>query len=431
MNLNDLQLLADILLSCRWTRAEHDGLRLGYTKRNPGGTQPLLDAIHSAYPFAPSHAQLIRFLYRERALLRGMRWKRLPDIAWDRRLVRTQMNPAKPKCDRFDVPDLPTVGFVAEQLLHLPAPVVEWLERWRTKHYLIKAIAKRGRSGVPRIIEQPKRLLKAAQRDILREILRWVPAHPAAHGFVARRSVLSFTREHIGRAAVLRLDLENFFPSIGEARVSAIFRTLGYPPPVARLLTSLCTTGTRLDALPEFADCATARHLRLRWLYSRPHLPQGAPTSPHMANLVAYRLDARLSGLAKSAGCQYTRYADDLLFSGDKEWQRQAEQFKLQVAAIVLDEGFRLNYRKTRLMPQATRQLATGVVLNSHANVDRRQSDLLKATLHNCVRFGPRTQNHQAHANFHAHLLGRINWIRQLNPGRADKLMRVFNEIKW
>lgn len=427
-----LRLLADILLSTRWTQADHLALRFGFTKGNPHGMQLLLTAVHAAFLYAPSRTQLVAFFHSHPQLLSGFRWKRLPDIRERGQLRPTRMNSAVGYCQSFNVPPLPTIGSLAEQLFHIPAPVLEWLGRSRVQHYNVRAIAKRGTSGRSglRVIEQPKPLLKAAQRDIVREILRWVPAHPTAHGFIRGRSVVSFTQEHVGQQAVLRIDLENFFPSINPARVSAVFRSLGYPLPVTRVLTDLCTTSSQLDTLPELAGLARDEQLRLSALYGRRHLPQGAPTSPALANLVAFRLDGRLARLAEKAGCHYSRYADDLLFSGDRIWQRQAERFSTQVAAIVLDEGFQVNYRKTRLMPRATRQVATGVVLNERPNVDRRQYDNLKAILTNSVRFGLASQNRQQHLDFRAHLLGRIGWVRQVNPVRADKLMKIFNNIQ-
>ena len=362
-----------------------------------------------------------------------MRWKRLPDIYWTRQLVPTVMQPAMAACQKFEHPEVNSVGALADQLLNLPASAVKWLSDKRAQHYLVKAIAKRGssRGKVPRIIEQPKRLLKAAQRDILREILQWVPVHPAAHGFVRGRSVIGFTSEHVQQSAVLRMDLENFFASIRAPRVSAIFRSLGFPLTVGNVLTNMCTTSSQLDELPFVAQLPREQFSKLVALYGHAHLPQGAPTSPTLANLVAYRLDARLTGLAEKAGCHYSRYADDLLFSGDRSWQRHAEQFATQVAAIAMDEGFLVNHRKTRFMPQATRQLATGVVINRHTNIERRQFDNLKATLNNCVRSGPASQNREQHANFRAHLLGRIGWVEQLNPSRAAKLRRIFDKIEW
>jgi RNA-directed DNA polymerase len=124
------------------------------------------------------------------------------------------------------------------------------------------------------------------------------------------------------------MDLEDFFPSISGVRIQAFFRTAGYPERVADLLGGICTNG------------------------EPPHLPQGAPTSPSLANLCAWRMDARLTGLAESVGAMYTRYADDLAFSGGEDFDRRVGRFSTHVAAIVCEEGFHVNHRKTRIMRQ-------------------------------------------------------------------------------
>ena len=116
---------------------------------------------------------------------------------------------------------------------------------------------------------------------------------------------------------------------------------------------------------------AAARHL-----YAWPHLPQGAPTSPALANICAYRIDCRLTGLAEASGAVYTRYADDLAFSGGEDFERSAERFAIRAAAILLEEGFQVHHRKTRIMRQGVRQYLAGVVINEHVNVIRRDYDL-------------------------------------------------------
>jgi hypothetical protein len=139
-------------------------------------------------------------------------------------------------------------------------------------------------------------------------------------------------------------------------------------------------------------------------LYARPHLPQGAPTSPALANLCAYRADCRLAGLAKRAGTEYSRYADDPAFSGDEAFARHAERFSIYAAAILHEEGFAVNHRKTRIMRQGVRQHLAGLAVSQRVNVIRADFDRLKATLTNCARLGPESQNRDAHASFRAHL---------------------------
>jgi len=286
------------------------------------------------------------------------------------------------------------------------------------------------RSGAPRLIEAPRPRLKAAQRRLLDGVLGAIPPHEAAHGFRPGRSVRTFVEPHAGRAVVLKVDLHDFFPSITSVRVAALFRTAGYPDAVARLLTGLCTNRApsslwRGPDGPPSADPATRR------LYRGRHLPQGAPTSPSLANLCAYRLDCRLAGLARSAGASYTRYADDLAFSGDDDLARSIGRFATEVAAIALEERFPLNHRKTRVMRRGVRQVLAGAVVNDRPNVARDDFDALKATLHNCLRHGPSTQDRAGLVDFRAHLLGRIAHVATLNPARAAKLRAAFDRVAW
>ena len=168
-----------------------------------------------------------------------------------------------------------------------------------------------------------------------------------------------------------------------------------------------------------------------RQLYASPHLPQGAPTSPALANLCAWRLDARLTALAAAAGATYTRYADDLAFSGGREFERSARRFQVQVMCTALEEGFAVHGQKTRFMRPGVRQQLCGVVLNARPNIRRDEYDQLKAVLYNCARHGPHTQNRAGVADFRAHLLGRIAWVTSLNSVRGGKLRAWFDRICW
>jgi hypothetical protein len=337
------------------------------------------------------------------------------------------------------VPAIVTPGELAERL-SLGLGELDWLAdpQWRERRtpdgplrrYDYRWVTKR--TGLARLVEVPRPRLKAVQRRLLREVLDPVPPHEAAHGFRPGRSVRSYVAPHVGRRVVLKLDLRDFFASITSARVVALFRTAGYPEPVARLLAGLCTNAAPGDAWDRpSSPVAGPEAWRARRLYQVPHLPQGAPTSPALANLCAYRLDCRLAGLAASAGASYTRYADDLAFSGDRDFERSADRLHLRACAIALEEGFAVNTRKTRLMRRATRQRVAGVVVNERPNVPRDQYDALKATLHNCVAHGPHGQDRAGHADFRAHLAGRVAHVASLNPARGERLRALFDRIAW
>jgi hypothetical protein len=166
-------------------------------------------------------------------------------------------------------------------------------------------------------------------------------------------------------------------------------------------------------------------------LYARPHLPQGAPTSPALANICAYRVDCRLGGLARAAGAEYTRYADDLAFSGDQHFERRVQRFSTHVAVILNEEGFDVNHRKTRIMRQGVRQRLAGLTANQRVNVIRADFDRLKAILTNCVHRGPETQNHEGHPLFRDHLDGRLVFVESINPAKGMRLRRILDQIAW
>lgn len=330
------------------------------------------------------------------------------------------------------------------QLLELSAGQLEWLadikglertaaqEQLRNYRY---AIVPR-RSGLARVIEAPKLRLKEVQRWILREILDPAPVHDACHGFTVGRSVLTNAEPHVGQPAVLRLDLRDFFASVAARRVFGFFQLAGYKRRVAHVLTGLCTNvvpGMVWAAMPPAGD---PRLVQPRFWLGRqlatPHLPQGAPTSPALANLLAFRLDRRLTGLAAACGCRYSRYADDLTFSGSLTTVRaQRDRMEQLVAEIAQDEGFTLNVGKSRMHTAASRQSVCGVVVNLRPNIARTEYDQLKALLHNAARYGPAGQNRLGVENFSAHVRGRIAWLSSLNPQRGEQLLRRFEAVDW
>ena len=343
----------------------------------------------------------------------------------------------------WPIPHIETVGALAEWLELTPSEL-GWLAdlkglgykrpQERLEHYHYRVLAKA--SGSIRLIETPKPRLKDLQRRILSAILDRIPSHPAVHGFVKGRSIQSFAAPHVGQRVVLRMDLENFFPTFPGARVQSFFRTIGYPEAVADLLGGIATNsmpyGAWRDVIKQPGFPLGPQELwHVRAMYARPHLPQGAPTSPSLANLCSYRLDCRLSGLARSAGAAYTRYADDLAFSGGESFDRCVERFAIHVAAILMEEGFTVQHRKTRIMRQSVRQHLAGLVTNQRLNVRRSDFDVLKAILTNCVRHGSGTQNREGHPHFREHLEGRIGFVESIHSEKGRRLRAIFDRIEW
>lgn len=301
------------------------------------------------------------------------------------------------------------------------------------QHYRVTRVT--APSGAIRVIEAPKQRLRTIQRLLLDELASRIPPHEAARGFRPGGSVRSYAAPHAGRPVVVRLDLEAFFASVTVSRVHGIWRTAGYPEPVAHALAGLVTSvlpRAQWRGVPRPADPALHdAHWRLGRRLAAPHLPQGAPTSPAMANLAAFRLDVRLTSLAAAWGGRYTRYADDLAFSGDRGWGRGTSRLLDAIETVVRDEGFRLNPRKTGVMPRVGRQRLAGLVVNEVPRVPRREVDLLRAVLHNCARHGPSTQNRHDVPAFEDHLRGRIAWVAQHDPARGARLLEAHAAIDW
>lgn len=421
-----------LLASGPWTRQALTK-RANKVLKSPHCAKELAAEILEVWrlPYPPSYRQLWPIVAEAEAL-QDMSVLTVERIASQTILVRPpKFEPIQALTGR-PIPHLASSADIA-RWLRVPFEHLEWFADHRRtlangaserlRHYTHHWQEKR--NGGWRLIEAPKPRLKLIQRRILEEILNHVPTHDAAYGFVSGRSCATAAAKHAGEDIVVTVDLRDFFLTTPLRRVYALFRCLGYPHKAARTFTSLCSTSTpRAIAAQHFDFVDTQRHL------SR-HLPQGAPTSPSLANFAAFGLDRRLAGLARRYDAHYTRYADDLTFSGDRRFAGRVHKFLAAANEIVQDEGYRLNTGKTRIMSRHTRQTVTGIVVNDHINVARADFDRLKATLTNCLRKGPANQNRDAHPDFRAHLDGRIAWVERLNLRRGEKLRRLFDAVAW
>lgn len=222
------------------------------------------------------------------------------------------------------------------------------------------------RSGGERVLRVPDAPTKAIQRSLLHSVLDRVPIHPAAHGFERGRSILTNAGPHTGQAIVIRMDLVDFFDSTSEGRVRRMYRVLGWDPETAALLTRLTTDDGSL--------------------------PQGAPTSPRLANLVNVRLDARLARLAEALGARYTRYADDLTFSFAEADHGAVADLLAATKKIVHQQGYVLHLdRKLQIRRRHHRQMVTGLVVNDHVALPRARRRWLRAVEHHVYSGKPAT----------------------------------------
>ena len=213
------------------------------------------------------------------------------------------------------------------------------------------------RSGGERAIAAPAPELKALQRRVLRRLLGRLRAHPAATGFERGHSIVTNARAHVRQAVVIRLDVRDFFPSTRAERVYRYFRGIGWRRPAARRLRDICT----LEGA----------------------LPQGAPTSPRLANLVNHRLDARLAGIARRFRGVYTRYADDITVSLPEDDKKSVHAVQKRVRQILAHHGYALHERrKRRVQRRHQRQEVTGLVVNDGVRLPRETRRWLRAVEH-------------------------------------------------
>ena len=354
-------------------------------------------------------------------------------------LAHHELAPAQARENRAPrVPQIDTLAQLAT-LLHVSSGELEWFadaQHWnrkanpRLRHYRYTWLHRPGR--VPRLLEIPAPRLRAIQRIVLKELLYPLEIHDAAHGFVPGRSAVTGAALHTGQDVVLNLDLVSFFARVSAGNVFGALRRAGYTESVAHRLVGICThivPPAVLSAMPPGGN--PEQRFALRQALATPHLPQGAATSPVLANLSLRRLDARLTGLAQSFAGTYTRYADDLTFSGGGKLARSPWYFINIAAEIIQAQGHDLNTQKSRVRTASQRQSVTSVVVNERPNVVRSEFERLKAILHNCKVHGPATQNRDGHTDFRAHLAGRIAWISSLNEVRGARLRREFQRIKW
>ncbi|MBE2213013.1 MAG: RNA-directed DNA polymerase [Opitutaceae bacterium] len=278
-------------------------------------------------------------------------------------------------------------------------------ERERTPHYVTFAIPKRG--GGERLIMAPKRRLKAIQRTLLAQLVDKLPVTEHAHGFRRGRSIRTGAEPHVGRRVVMHLDLKDFFPSVTFARVRGYLVACGYGYPVATTLALLMTEAARQPVSIEGEIFHVPTGLR--------HCVQGAPTSPALCNAIAAKLDRRLAGLARKFGVAYTRYADDLTFSGDLD-AKITGRLLHHVGAIIQAEGFTINSAKTRILHRGRRQSVTGVTVNKDAGLSRTERRVLRATAH---RLTTLRREGAPDAAAERVLAGQLAYLAMLNPAQA------------
>jgi hypothetical protein len=295
-----------------------------------------------------------------------------------------------------------SVGVLRHYSMHRPAD--------RICHYVQFAIPKK--SGGQRIIHAPKKKLKEIQRVLNRELVSLLPQSEAAHAFRKDRSVLTNAEPHVGKNIVIKLDLKDFFPTITLQRVRGYLVAAGYSYPVAATLALLMTEAERqpVDVDGEMHYVATGSRCCV----------QGAPTSPGICNAITAKMDRRLTGLARSYNLGYTRYADDLTFSGDINSSSIKKLLSL-VYLIVKEEGFEINNKKTRVLRKGGRQRVAGVIVNETLGLSRQDRRKLRAAIYQAKQADPDGSDTARWSK----LRGKIAYLNMLNSEQAAKLIAL------
>lgn len=281
-----------------------------------------------------------------------------------------------------------------------------------TSHYVRFTIPKK--AGGERLISAPMPRLKAAQRWILDNVLSKVSLHDAAHGFVQQRSIVTNATPHVGAKVVINLDLSDFFATVSYKRVRGQFRALGYSQAAATIFALICTE----------PDIETVELDGRTWhvaLGDR-HLPQGAPTSPALTNIICRRLDRKLSTLAERMRFRYTRYADDLTFSSAVDDTDAVGKLLRRTRHLIRTEGFVVHPAKTRVLRRGHRQEVTGVTVNDKLGVDRATLKKFRATLHQIEKDGPDGKRWGDSDDVMAAVIGFANFVFMVDPVKGALL---------
>ena len=279
----------------------------------------------------------------------------------------------------------------------------DYFSKNRNKMYKKFVIPKK--LGGYRVIEASNDELKCRQLWIKKFILDKLRVSEFAKGFKKNCCIYDNAIVHVGQELVINIDIKDFFPSIKYKQIFRVYKYIGYNNQVSHLLTKLCTNGKNV-------------------------LPQGAPTSPVLSNIILLKLDKRLSNLAISAGCQYTRYADDITFSGKKN----IKSLVPIIIRIINDEGFEINQSKLRLQYSNQRQEVTGLIVNKKVSLAKKTIKEIENAIYYCKKFG--VSEHMKRigcdkAFYKEHLYGIAFFIKMIDIDKGKKYLEGLDGIDW
>lgn len=288
-----------------------------------------------------------------------------------------------------------------------------------TTHYKRFYLAKK--SGGKRLISAPMPKLKEVQYWVLDNILYKIKNTDSAHGFVPQRSILTNANNHIGQDVVINIDLKDFFPSIDYKRIKGLFAKLGYSQQIASILALICSE-------PD-VDLVDIDRKTYYVASTERKLPQGAPTSPAITNLICYKLDHRFEGIAQKFNFSYSRYADDITFSAKGEGTKLVGQVLWAIKQVIEDEGFQVHPDKLAVMRKGSQQSVTGIVVNDKPGIDRKELHRFRALLHQIELKGTEGKSWRHGVDLENSMRGYANFVTMVKPEQGKRFKAQLDKI--
>ncbi|WP_295212961.1 reverse transcriptase family protein [uncultured Chryseobacterium sp.] len=293
---------------------------------------------------------------------------------------------------------------------------------------------KKKRGGY-REIMAPAKDLKYIQKWILLNILYAYQLENCCKGFLPNQGILDNAKVHENSDEILKIDLLKFYDSITFGRVVQVFESVGYIKNLAISMAKLVTAINRESYWDDFDEYSRHKLSSIR-NFNTPVLPQGAPTSPMLANIIATNLDKKIMKLSKKLNFRYSRYADDLTFSVKKD-EGVLPYLKL-IKNIIESEGFFVNPSKTIVKKRGRRQYVTGLTVTNGVNLSKKYRREIFKHLYYCRKFGvnshlKRNENFRKYniIQFHDWLFGHICYTNSINQQAANKMFDIFRKINW
>lgn len=313
----------------------------------------------------------------------------------------------------------------------------------RKDPFVYERFSIRKRSGGRRFIKIPEPTLMRVQKWIHQFVLTKIPVHKASYAFKKGGSINECAARHCGAQWLIKIDIADFFDSISEIQVFRLFKEVGYQPLVAFELARICTIGANSDYSPRGTYTQWRVHKCNDEIvtYNQKILgytPQGAPTSPLISNLVMRKSDVTILDLATHYELTYTRYSDDMTFSTpDRAFSRvKAREFINESYKVLSSQGYRPQYRKTKIIPPGNRKIVLGLNVDSdEPRLQKHFRDNIRQHLYYLNKFGP-----SAHAikrefdsiwGLKCHLKGLIDYARMVEHDLGSKYLTDFETIDW